>query len=50
MFGKPLSEISMKDIQTLVRDKIPERRTLDYKLDVSPDGNVGKGICDEEQT
>jgi len=41
MFGKPLSEISMKDIQTLVRDKIPERRTLDYKLDVYPDGNKG---------
>jgi len=41
MFGKALNEISIEDIETVVQNKIPESRTLDYKLKVHPDGDAG---------
>lgn len=34
LFVKALSEVSIDDIGAIVRDKIPESRTLDYKLEV----------------
>jgi hypothetical protein len=41
MFGKVLNDISIKDIETVVQNRIPESRTLDYKLDVHPEGDAG---------
>jgi len=41
LFGKALSEVSMEDIETIVRDKIPESRTMDYKLEVHPATDAG---------
>lgn len=41
LFGKALSEVSIEDIETIVRDKIPESRTMDYKLEVHPATDAG---------
>jgi len=41
LFGKPLSEVSIDDIETIVRDKIPESRAVDYKLEVHPGTDAG---------
>jgi len=36
LFNKPLSQITLADIQTIVQDKVPESRYLDYKLELHP--------------
>lgn len=41
LFGKALSEVSIEDIETIVRDKIPESRTVDYKLELHPKTDGG---------
>ena len=40
-FSKALSEVSIDDIERIVRDKIPESRALDYKLEVHPATDAG---------
>jgi hypothetical protein len=35
-FNKPLSEITIDDINIIVRDKVPESRSLDYKRELPP--------------
>jgi len=35
-FNKPLDQITLDDIKTIVNDKVPESRTLDYKLELHP--------------
>jgi len=35
-FSKPLNQITLDDIKTIVHDKVPESRTLDYKLELHP--------------
>lgn len=41
LFGKALSEVSIDDIETIVRVKIPESRTMDYKLKLHPATDAG---------
>ena len=40
MFGKALNDVGMQDIEIVVRDKIPESRTLDYKLELHPESDA----------
>jgi len=41
VFGKALNEVSIEDIETVVGAKIPESRTVDYKLEVHPATDAG---------
>jgi len=36
LFNKPLDQVTLDDIQAIVQDKVPESRTLDYKLKLHP--------------
>ena len=36
LFNKPLNQVKFDDIQTIFKDKVPESRTLDYKLELHP--------------
>ena len=36
LFNKPLNQVKLEDIQTIFQDKVPESRTLDYKLEIHP--------------
>ncbi len=40
-FNKPLSELTVDDINIIVRDKVPESRSLDYKRELSPSTDAG---------
>ena len=44
MLDKPLEQISSADLQELVREAIPEGKTLDYKRD------LGDRPCTHENT
>ena len=35
-FNKPLSELTISDVNMIVRDKVPESRNLDYKRELPP--------------
>ena len=41
LFSKALNEVSIGDIETIVHDKIPESRVLDYKLEIHPATDAG---------
>jgi len=36
LFNKPLNQVKLDDIQTIFNNKVPESRTLDYKLEIHP--------------
>lgn len=36
LFNKLLNQVTLEDIQTTFQDKVPESRTLDYKLEIHP--------------
>lgn len=41
VFGKPISEVTLEDVQRLVENRVPESRSLDYKAELyeaSPKG------------
>jgi len=41
LFGKSINEVSIDDIESIVRDKIPESRNMDYKLKLHPATDAG---------
>jgi len=40
-FGKALIDVSIDDINTIVHNKIPESRIIDYKLELYPETDAG---------
>ncbi|MBN1845337.1 MAG: ATP-binding protein [Sedimentisphaerales bacterium] len=42
LFNKPLSEVTLDDIESLAENKVPESRTLDYKRDLYGENDAGK--------
>lgn len=44
-FNKPIHELALADIQTLIENGVPEGRTLDYKRDLYGGGDAEKKEC-----